>query len=59
MNTQSCPECGMEKDTWPNKTGVTKSGKTYCCQGCANGTGCTCPTTSSSKPSSSQANKKM
>lgn len=49
----------MEKDAWPNKTGVTKSGKTYCCQGCANGTGCTCPTTASSKPTSRQTAKKM
>ncbi|HKQ48783.1 MAG TPA: hypothetical protein VJZ71_11995 [Phycisphaerae bacterium] len=42
MDQTSCPACGMTKDTWPNDRGVTKNGKTYCCQGCADGTGCTC-----------------
>ncbi|HWL95091.1 MAG TPA: hypothetical protein VNT79_16345 [Phycisphaerae bacterium] len=44
MNPQDCPECGMERDTWPDKAGITKAGKTYCCSGCSEGTGCTCPT---------------
>lgn len=55
MNTQSCPECGMEKDTWPNKAGVTKNGKTYCCRGCAYGKGCTCPQPSGASKSSHSA----
>ena len=51
MTTDECPSCGMKKDTWPDKAGVTKSGKTYCCQGCADGTGCTCPQTTSGQSS--------
>ena len=43
MAMESCPRCGMEKSEWPNATGVQKDGTTYCCDGCANGTGCTCP----------------
>ena len=36
-----CPGCGMDKNTWPGE-GYTHEGQTYCCQGCAEGTGCTC-----------------
>ena len=44
--TQTCPECGMTKDEWEgnNGRGVERNGKTYCCDGCASGTGCTCGT---------------
>lgn len=56
MDQQSCPTCGMKRDTWPDRTGVTKVGKTYCCKGCAEGTGCTCPQTADS---SSERNKAM
>ena len=38
---QKCPACGMEKSDWKGN-GVEKNGQTYCCNGCANGTGCTC-----------------
>jgi hypothetical protein len=37
----SCPGCGMVKNSWPGE-GYTHEGETYCCQGCAEGTGCTC-----------------
>lgn len=36
-----CPGCGMLKSEWPGE-GYTHEGETYCCQGCAEGTGCTC-----------------
>jgi hypothetical protein len=36
-----CPECGMPKNEWPGE-GYTHEGQNYCCQGCAEGTGCTC-----------------
>jgi hypothetical protein len=40
---QTCPSCGMEKAEWSNpKQGFVKEEETYCCQGCAEGTGCTC-----------------
>ncbi len=41
---QICPNCGMAKEEWRgnNGEGVTVGDKTYCCQGCATGTGCTC-----------------
>jgi hypothetical protein len=37
----ACPGCGMIKNQWPGE-GYTHEGETYCCQGCAEGTGCTC-----------------
>ena len=36
-----CPGCGMIKNAWPGE-GYTFQGQNYCCQGCAEGTGCTC-----------------
>jgi hypothetical protein len=36
-----CPGCGMLKNQWPGE-GYTHEAQTYCCQGCAEGTGCTC-----------------
>lgn len=60
MDQTSCPACGMKKDTWQSK-GVTKNGKTYCCQGCADGTGCTCeePAGKSSQTRERAGAKKM
>ena len=42
--TQTCPNCGIEKADWRgnNGQGFQVGDKTYCCQGCATGTGCTC-----------------
>ncbi len=37
----ACPGCRMVKNEWPGE-GYTHEGETYCCQGCAEGTGCTC-----------------
>jgi hypothetical protein len=37
----ACPGCGMIKNEWPGE-GYTHDGETYCCQGCAEGTGCMC-----------------
>jgi len=31
----------MIKNEWPGE-GYTHEGETFCCQGCAEGTGCTC-----------------
>ena len=39
---QECPGCEMPRDEWPEPQGYTKDGQRYCCQGCAEGTGCTC-----------------
>ncbi|HEX2273073.1 MAG TPA: hypothetical protein VHG90_04265, partial [Acidimicrobiales bacterium] len=41
---QTCPACGMEKSVWKGNggEGVEKDGQTYCCQECADGTGCIC-----------------
>ncbi len=43
-NQQTCPNCGMPKEEWMgnNGQGFQMGDKTYCCQGCATGTGCTC-----------------
>src|SRR5438067_12832504 len=37
----TCPGCRMIKNEWPGE-GYTHDGETYCCQGCAEGTGCIC-----------------
>jgi len=44
QTTQTCPNCGMEKEEWHgnNGEGFKMGDATYCCQGCATGTGCTC-----------------
>jgi hypothetical protein len=41
---QTCAKCGMPKSQWQGNggNGFTIGDKTYCCQGCATGTGCTC-----------------
>lgn len=36
-----CPTCGMDLAN-PATRGYTRDGDTYCCQGCADGTSCTC-----------------
>jgi hypothetical protein len=38
---QSCPACGMARASWPDE-GYVRAGVEFCCQGCAEGTGCTC-----------------
>ena len=37
----ACPGCAMIKNEWPGE-GYTHEGETFCCQGCAEDTGCTC-----------------
>jgi hypothetical protein len=37
----ACPGCRMVKNEWPGE-GYTHDGETYCCQGCAEDTGCMC-----------------
>jgi hypothetical protein len=40
-DTESCPNCGMASKDWP-EGGYRLERQTYCCQGCAEQTGCTC-----------------
>jgi len=42
----ACPRCGMIKNDWPGE-GYTHDGEIYCCQGCAENTGCVCVTAAS------------
>ena len=42
MNDQTCPTCGMDQKDWSRSKGYQQGGESYCCQGCAEGTGCTC-----------------
>ena len=39
-----CPACGKARSEWRvnNSRGETQNGKTYCCEGCAQGTQCSC-----------------
>ncbi len=45
-NTQekTCPNCNMPQSAWTTNDGkgFQMGSETYCCQGCAVGTGCTC-----------------
>jgi len=38
---QACPGCGKARADWPEE-GYRYGGRSYCCQGCAEGAGCTC-----------------
>ena len=40
----SCPRCGMDREDWLGE-GFMRDDREYCCQGCAENTGCTCATT--------------
>ena len=37
-----CPGCGRALSEWPEEGFVQPSGIRYCCEGCAEGSGCTC-----------------
>jgi hypothetical protein len=52
----ACPGCAMIKNEWPGE-GYTHEGETYCCQGCSEGTGCTC--TSVAHPGFSREGQKL
>jgi hypothetical protein len=52
----ACPACGMIKNQWPGE-GYTHEGETYCCQGCAERTGCRCA--SVGKPGFSREGQKL
>jgi hypothetical protein len=41
---QFCAGCGMPQGDWEGNDGqgYTLGGESYCCRGCADGTGCTC-----------------
>ena len=41
QHPQVCAGCGMEKSEWTGE-GYELASKRYCCEGCADGTGCTC-----------------
>jgi hypothetical protein len=52
----ACPGCAMIKNEWPGE-GYTHEGQTYCCQGCAEGTVCTC--VSAAQPGFSREGQKI
>lgn len=41
---ETCPNCGMAREEWRGNggQGYSVAGLLYCCQGCAENTGCTC-----------------
>jgi hypothetical protein len=41
MTDQNCPNCGADMGQAQKNT-FSKEGDSYCCRGCAEGTGCTC-----------------
>jgi hypothetical protein len=41
VNWYPCPGCKMPKNEWVGD-GYSHVGQIYCCQGCAEGTGCFC-----------------
>jgi hypothetical protein len=49
----ACPGCGMDLRKAP-QGGFSEYGDTYCCRGCADGTGCTCDARIATKKSFSR-----
>jgi hypothetical protein len=49
----ACPGCGMDLRKTP-QGGFSEYGDTYCCRGCADGTGCTCDAKIATKKSFSR-----
>jgi hypothetical protein len=41
-NQDTCCQCGMEKANWTARRGHAKDGGIYCCERCAEETGCEC-----------------
>jgi hypothetical protein len=41
-STKPCPACGAPQSQWTEPNGYPKGNKTYCCEGCADQSGCTC-----------------
>jgi hypothetical protein len=42
VTEQTCANCGMKQDEWRTPKGYLMDSETFCCEGCATGTGCTC-----------------
>jgi len=44
LEADSCPTCALDKIDWKGNRGrgYKQAGEIYCCQGCADGSGCTC-----------------
>lgn len=44
MPQPTCPVCGMQQSEWlgTDGEGYVENGRRFCCQGCAQGSGCTC-----------------
>jgi hypothetical protein len=53
-----CPGCARIKNEWPGE-GYTHEGETYCCQGCAEGTGCTCVGVGVAQPGFSREGQRL
>jgi hypothetical protein len=50
---EECASCGMPKGRWTANEGqgIAKNNEFYCCEGCADDTGCTCSEDSQSDES--------
>ena len=55
MEERTCPTCGMDEKDWGNTQGYRQGDEAYCCEGCAEGTGCTCGEESGKSDTSSSA----
>ena len=49
---ETCAGCGLPQSQWEGHDGhgYVMDGETYCCRGCAEGTGCTCEVQIGSSP---------
>jgi hypothetical protein len=52
-----CPNCGMLQEQWSANEGrgYMMAGDVYCCQGCAEDSGCTCDTADRKAPEGADA----
>jgi hypothetical protein len=42
LSEEKCCQCGMEKSHWSTPDGATREGALFCCDRCADETGCQC-----------------
>ncbi len=56
MAPRTCPTCGMLQTEWlaTGGQGYARDGQTFCCRGCAEGSGCTCRTANPGDPALDQ-----
>jgi len=59
LENKTCPTCGMDEKDWSKAQGYQQGDESYCCEGCAEGTGCICEEEPAQAKSQSSKNKRV